>query len=174
MNKKIMWGVVAILVIVVFAFYFSNYKEATTPTDTSAWKTSKGNASGISFKYPATLGTTYINTVDWPPKIQVQNTAFKCAPAGTETAQAGQTTKETIDGRDYCVTKETEGAAGSIYTQYAYGTELQNKMVFFTFTLRSVQCANYPDPQKTACENERATFMIDPVIDQIVQTVTSQ
>ncbi len=64
------------------------------------------------------------------------------------------------------------GAAGSIYTQYSYVTATDNnKLLNLSFTLRFVQCANYEDPQKTACEKGRGTFDIDSIIDRIVGSI---
>ncbi|HEV7702429.1 MAG TPA: hypothetical protein VGO63_03265 [Candidatus Paceibacterota bacterium] len=143
----------------------------TTTTDTNTWRTFSDTAEKITFKYPESLGTTYINPVDWPPKLETKNAPLTCVEAGQETARAGQTSKQTINGKAYCITKISEGAAGSTYTQYAYATQIQNKTFFLTFSLRSVQCANYDNPQKTACEKERATFSIDSIIDKIAGTI---
>lgn len=139
--------------------------------DISAWKTFTDPANNFSFKYPEKLSTTFISTVDWPPKVQIQNGSFTCTPAGSEIARAGQTSLKVIDGKNYCVTIETEGAAGSIYSNYAYETAMLGKLYFFTFSLRYVQCANYPEPNKTACEKERTEFTIDPIISQVIQSV---
>ncbi len=128
-------------------------------------------ANKITFKYPEKLSTSYISTTDWPPKVQIENGPFVCTDAGEETSQAGATVERTIGGKQYCVTTVSEGAAGSMYSQYAYATELQGKVYFLTFTLRFVQCGNYSDPQKTACEKERASFNIDPIINEIVKTI---
>jgi hypothetical protein len=147
----------------------------------SGWKTFTDTKAGISFQYPETLPIEYIHVVDWPPQIQIINEPFVCTEGGSEVLSAGQTLKRVINQRDYCVTKESEGAAGSIYTLYAYATPIDltslpnegNKTIIFTFSLRMVQCANYDDPQKTACENERALFNIDPIVDQIVKSLKS-
>jgi hypothetical protein len=142
------------------------------------WKTSVDAKSGISFQYPESLPTEYIHGVDWPPQIAVSNSSFSCAEGGSEIMQAGITSKETINGRVYCVTKESEGAAGSVYTKYAYATSIDlsnppaegSATATLAFTLRSVQCANYDDPKKTACENERASFSADSLADQIMKS----
>lgn len=142
--------------------------------DTSGWKTFSDSANKISFKYPAGIDTQFISVVDWPPKVQITDGPFTCTEAGTETGQAGQTSRQTIDGRDYCVTRESEGAAGSTYTQYAYATklpQLPNKTVIFTFSLRFVQCDNYDEPQKTSCKEERASFDIGPVVGAMARSV---
>jgi len=145
----------------------------------SGWKTYTDTTTGISFQYPETLSTTYIHAFDWPPKIAVLNQPFVCTEGGSEIMTAGQTLKQVINGRNYCVTKESEGAAGSIYIQYAYATSADlnnlpqegNSTIILTFSTRMVQCGNYDDPQKTTCETERASFNIDPIIDQIVKSL---
>ena len=148
---------------------------AACPGDGNTWQTYSDNEEGISFEYPATLGTTYINTVDWPPLVSLNRGPFTCTEAGTETSRAGETKKQTINGRIYCVTKVTEGAAGSTYTQYAYAfvdDRIGEGLVpTLTFSLRFVQCANYDGAQKTACENERAAFDINSILDRMAQSL---
>ncbi len=105
------------------------------------------------------LTTKYINAVDWPPQVQVVAGPFSC------------TEPKVIAGRTYCVTKVSEGAAGSTYTQYAYALALGGQVKTFTFTLRFSQCANYDEPQKSECEAERASFDPDQWIDKIVENL---
>ncbi len=134
------------------------------------WKTATDSA-GNSFLYPASLGTTYVQTVDWPPQLQLLNQAYSCLTAGTSTAPGGQTAAVAINGRAYCQTKEVEGAAGSIYTQYAFAFARDAKTAILTFTIREPQCVNYDDPQKTACENEENNFSINNTVDQMAQSL---
>lgn len=143
---------------------------AACPTDN--WKTSTDPVTGSSLRYPETIPTTYIHTVDWPPKLQLVEGPFTCIQAGQEIDRAGKTESRVINGKDYCVTTLTEGAAGSTYTQYAYATQIGGKVAVLTFTLRQASsCSNYDDPQKSECEAERATFTIDPIIGQIIETI---
>ncbi len=130
-------------------------------------------ATGISFSYPEKLPAQYIYTIDWPPKVQLINQPFSCTPAGSETGRAGKTESLTINGHPYCVTKVTEGAAGSIYTQYAYAFPYNSQTVILTFSLRFVQCGNYSGIESAACQTERASFNIDTSIDSIVQSIKS-
>ncbi len=123
------------------------------------------------FQYPETLLTTYINTQDWPPQVQVLNEPFTCTEAGEETARAGKTEKRLVDDREYCRTSIVEGAAGSIYTQYAYAFPKDGKTIIFTFSFQAVQCANYDNLQKTACENERSAFDLDSVVDRMARSI---
>jgi hypothetical protein len=96
---------------------------------------------------------------------------FHCVEAGSETASGGQTKKQVINMHVYCITKETQGAAGSIYSQYAYAAQKDGKVVIFTFSMRESQCANYDDAEKLACETERNAFSIDNVLDRIAGSV---
>jgi hypothetical protein len=113
----------------------------------------------VSFRYPAQIPTTYIHSVDWPPKVAVSEGIPTCAEPFV------------INEYKYCVTTTGEGAAGSTYIDYAYAREKDGKTLTLSFTLREVQCANYDDPQKTACEQERERFSPDDLADHILQTV---
>lgn len=135
------------------------------------WKTFSDEERGISFQYPDQLTAKYIKAFDWPPQIQVFDSPFSCVEVGAETEQAGKTEKRMVDNRDYCVTAKVEGAAGSSYTQYAYATELEGKIVIFSFSLRAPQCANYGDPEKIECEGERETFDLDSVVNRMAESV---
>ena len=138
------------------------------------WKSMTDSKTGITFQYPETLLTTYLHTQDWPPQIQVLSEPYRCAEAGSETTRAGKTEKRLVDNREYCRTSIVEGAAGSIYTQYAYAFPKDGKTIIFTFSLRAVQCANYDDPQKTDCENERSAFDLDSTVDRMARSITQQ
>jgi len=130
---------------------------------TAGWKTYSG--AGFSFQYPDPFPAKYISlttTGSDEPKVTVTTGALSCT---------GGSTQRTIDGKIYCVSETTEGAAGSIYHTYTYATVSGAQMLRGTFTLRFVQCANYPEPQKTECETERTTFNIDSYVDRIADSV---
>ena len=135
------------------------------------WKTFNNDKQAVTFQYPDQLAADYIHSVDWPPQIAVNNGPFSCVEGGSEIAQVGKTQKIAIGDHEYCLAKESEGAAGSVYTQYAYSFPENGKVLTFIFALRFVQCANYDDPQKTQCEEERRTFNIDSIIDRMAQSV---
>ncbi|MES2315835.1 MAG: hypothetical protein V4486_03865 [Patescibacteria group bacterium] len=146
----------------------SNTPTSPTPPDTSSWKST--TSSGVTFKYPETLNTTYMHALDWPPQVQVIEGPFVCTNAGDEAARAGVTQQKTINGHSYCVTTVTEGAAGSTYTQYAYAAQRASKTLYFTFTIQATQCGNYSEPQMSACAKERSSFNIDQIMDQVITT----
>lgn len=145
---------------------------ATSTGVNTGWKTLTDRKTGVTFQYPDKLTTTYITASDWPPTVQVQTVPFTCTNAGTETGRAGKTETRMVDNRSYCVTTSSEGAAGSIYNQYAYAFQKGSRTVILTFTVRMVQCGNFDEPQKTACENEREAFDLDGTVDRIAQTLT--
>ena len=149
-----------------------NTSASSTDTSISGWKTFTDNSTGVSFQYPEKLGTTYIDASDWPPKVQVMSGSFSCTTAGNTGDRAGQTMEKTINGTQYCVTTVSEGAAGSIYNQYAYAFEKAGEMAILTFTLRLPQCANYPEPKMSECNAERQSFNIDTIVDSIAKSLT--
>ncbi len=116
--------------------------------------------SAVEFQYP-NLTTKYISGQVWPPKVSVQAGNVNC-PAASSTI---------ISGQVFCTSASSEGAAGSIYTNYMYSSEIQNKDVTFQFTLRFVQCGNYNGQEKTECEAERTNFLPDALLIPILQSL---
>ena len=45
------------------------------------------------------------------------------------------TAERKINGRTYCVTEISDGAAGHIYTQYTYAFSKNNNVISLSFTL---------------------------------------
>ncbi|HEU4677419.1 MAG TPA: hypothetical protein VFS75_01720 [Candidatus Paceibacterota bacterium] len=144
---------------------------AVTPVVPTGWKTADATSSNATFSYPESFGTTYVEAYDWPPVLTIENQSYSCTEAGSPDASGGRTEKRIIDGKEYCVTTEMGGAAGSVYSQYAYATDLAGKEAILTFTVRSPQCGNYEEPQKSECANEEATFDLDSLIGDIMQTI---
>lgn len=135
------------------------------------WETQQDAGQGITFSYPARLSLEYIHPVQWPPRIEVLNQEFSCKQGGSAIMEGGQVTQKQTNGETYCVTTQQEGAAGSVYSTYAYSWGKNHKTVTITFTLRSVQCANYDESRKIACEQEQASFNVDTLATSILQSV---
>ena len=169
--------IVVVLLLVGLGIFFSRTASDQEPTPikpdvTAGWKTSSDEVTGVSFRYPEQgFSTSYITTVDWPPQVVLRDEPFVCTQAGSEIMQNGKTEKYMIGDREYCVTKESEGAAGSIYTNYTYATAKGDKTLVMTFSLRATQCGNYDQPKQSACENERAAFDPDAVSGEIMESV---
>lgn len=164
-TRNILIALAVIIVIVAAAFAFRP-KESH-----EGWLSYTDPDSGAIVSYPESFGTTYIHPIDWPPRVRVLDERFSCAQAGTETARAGKTEQRKINERDYCVTTLTEGAAGSVYTQYAYGFAKGKKTTMLTFTTRMPQCLNYDEPKRSECQSERTSFNLDALIDGVAQAI---
>ncbi|HLP43786.1 MAG TPA: hypothetical protein VK145_00735 [Candidatus Nanoarchaeia archaeon] len=140
--------------------------------DTDVWNTKTDAEHGVSFEYPNNISTQFVLAVDWPPRVIVSDKAYSCLEAGGPTDPAGQTRKEQgSSGREYCVSQVSEGAAGSIYTQYAYGFSFEEKTAIFIFTIRTPQCLNYDEPNATACAGEQKEFMPVNQVDRMAATL---
>ena len=126
---------------------------------------------GLSFQYPEMLGTEYISAQTWPAKVELINKAFECTETGSEIKAGGQTVKKMITDKEYCITKASEGAAGSIYITYNYAVAMAEQTLNLNLVLREVQCANYDEPKKAACEIEQSSFDIDSLMDKMVRSV---
>ncbi|MFA6536215.1 MAG: hypothetical protein WC250_03455 [Candidatus Paceibacterota bacterium] len=138
--------------------------------ETKGWTTFTDPAGAYSFKYPADWPTDYVATVDWPPKVNFISGPFTCTEGGSQIARAGETVKKLIAGREYCITKEVEGAAGTMYIQYVYATEFGDRTAYFTWTMRQPQCLNYDQPRQGECLDEENAFDPDSLMSQIVGT----
>lgn len=141
-----------------------------TESNNDLWTTIT-TGGGITFQYPKEILAEHISEAKWPPKLIIEDRSFICNPSGNEIQQGGQTEQRLVDNRVYCITKESEGAAGSIYTTYTYEFPKDHQTGVITFTLRFVQCQNYDDPKASECESERSTFDIDGTVDRIVQSI---
>lgn len=144
----------------------------TNTSPIAGWQTYTGDEA--TFQYPETVGTSYISETDWPPQIQVIDESFSCTEAGDQYARGGRTERRVIGGQEYCVTAAAEGAAGSMYIQYAYAFPRNDGTAILTFSLRFVQCANYDGAEQQSCERERDAFGIDSIVHQIQETVVIQ
>lgn len=123
----------------------------------------------------------YDNENEWPPKYDLLDQVFSCPDAvatssptlvGSPIFYGGRAVQKTIHGRTYCITASSEGAAGSTYTTYSYAsasTVDASRTTRIWFTLRAVQCGNYNEPEKTACEMERAAFNVDLIVDRLAK-----
>jgi hypothetical protein len=138
----------------------------------AGWQTFSDPTTGVSFQYPASLGTTYLNAATWPPTARVLNEAFSCSASGSVTAPGGETMPQTINGHQYCVTRVTQGAAGNLFTSYSYAFPKANETAVLSFGLSTAQCGVFVEPQRSDCLNEQAAFDVGALADQMAQTLT--
>jgi len=136
------------------------------------WKTFIDEKQGIEFKYPEKLLADYVSALEWPPKVTLATGTFSCVETLGASSLPARTLKRTVDNRVYCLEAMSEGAAGSVYTNYTYTTQKDDKVITVKFILRYPQCDNYDDPAKTNCKNERTSFDLDGIINRIVVSIT--
>jgi len=130
------------------------------------------NDQGMSFAYPEALGTQYVRSAEWPPRVEILQGEYECAIDSTSSSTPALPTEErSIDGRSYCVTRSGEGAAGSTYITYEYKTNQKDAVLRTTFTLRFVQCENYDEPNRSACKTEQGTYDVDALAVSIIKSV---
>ncbi len=176
-------GALIVIFILVFLFYKSIIfqeespkplvKENNIEDDNSLWITTT-TENDITFQYPQEILADYISGVEWPPELRVEDKLFVCNQSGDEVQLGGQTELRLVDSRSYCVTKESEGAAGSTYTSYTYEFPQDNQTGAITFTLRFVECQNYDEPKASECESEQSALDIDGIVDRIVKSIKSK
>ncbi len=163
-------GIILVAILVLVGFYSGKqafFKDSIIPLN---WKTFADSKAGISFKYPEPLGTKYIQSQEWPPKAEISSEAFACKSGGKEIMEGGMTKEETIAGTRFCITKMSEGAAGSIYTTYTYAMAFGTATARFSFVLRFPQCYNYDKSAETECLLEEKNFDINSLVGQIVES----
>lgn len=77
----------------------------------------------------------------------------------------------TSDRAQYCLETASEGAAGSVYTEYSFYTLFSGDLIVIKFTAQYPQCYNYDDPEKTDCLAERESFSPQDIADEILATL---
>lgn len=101
------------------------------------------------------------------PKLEswVENGEIECNETPLESSLPLRVNKKEINGQKYCVIASSEGAAGSVYTQYAYTTVTDGQVYSIIFLARYVNCSNYPDQKWQECEAERESLNLDNLVD---------
>ena len=173
-----LWALFIATVLIGSWFFYAHEEQASVlPTPSgetglpAGWAEHTDEASGVAFDYPVDIDGSYLRSTDWPPSLQVLSQSYSCNPAGAITERAGITEERTVNGLPFCVTRSSEGAAGTTYTMYAYAFPYANDTAVFTFGMRFPQCANYDKPERVACEKEQAAFMPDELMLSIYKTI---
>jgi len=137
------------------------------------WQNRKDNKSGISFKYPATLGSQYVTAREWPPSVTLSKDTYKCEiNTSAKNASATTTHEESYNNTTYCVSEEREGAAGSTYVQYFITFPKNGSLVALGFNVQLPQCMNYDGAEQSACQAAQKAFAVLELVDGIGATMT--
>lgn len=128
---------------------------------------------GRAFSYPDPFPGRYVRAVEWPPQVEILARDYSCvveAPPATDGPFA-VVEKHTFGGAEYCVGIRSEGAAGSTYTSYEYTTAYEGGVARISFTLRTPQCLNYDEPERSACSAEQSAFSADDFANRITRSI---
>ncbi len=70
----------------------------------------------------------------------------------------------------FCESRENEGAAGNRYAVYTYATPVGGQVLVFEFTVHSVVCENFEDPEKqcVSFDEARDTAIFAGILSRIV------
>lgn len=140
-----------------------------TPPGTSVLPPLRPGEHRVSFVY-APVKTEYVG-VQWPPSVRVSDETYSCQEVDSASTGMARTTKKIINGRSYCVTTQSEGAAGTVYTEYTYVSPLDQKTVTIQFTVSQVRCENYDDPQRALCQDTQSAFNPDALAQMMIGSV---
>jgi len=155
--KKVILLILSIIIISGLFYYYFNKKEE--PKE-------------IVFEEIKPIDTKYISEQLWPPVITISEVSeFVCNETPKESSLSQRVYRENINGQEYCISASSEGAAGSVYTEYSYSTIKFNKLITLDFTLRFNQCYNYEEDKIPECVNEREVFNPSNLVNEIISNV---
>lgn len=163
--------VILVLILAIVAIVFIKEPKSNLPIDSSFEYEKTFSENGRSFNYPENFGTKYISVVEWPPILSISTDGYSCVPSGSMIEASGLVEAVSANGNNYCLTRSSEGAAGSVYTKYSYSRDAGVETQTLSFTLRSVQCGNYDQPEQKTCQTERDGFDPLVIIDAIFGTL---
>ncbi|MFH0834066.1 MAG: hypothetical protein V2A63_01600 [Patescibacteria group bacterium] len=117
----------------------------------------------FSFKYPADFGSEFITPVDWPPVVDSKDGVFVCA---------GEI--RVVGAQELCRLETSEGAAGSIYSNFHFSEKSGDKILILDFSIREPQCPNYPEPKMSQCTADQKNLNLDQIVSKIFTSFSSK
>lgn len=118
------------------------------------------------------LDTEYISLRDWD--VHIVDSAgekpphpIRLDPQG-EVECADEYSRQESEDWTYCLKESSEGAAGTIYKEYAYTTIKDHRIITVSFTLAQPQCGNYGEAERAACQEEYKNFEQQELADQVI------
>lgn len=109
------------------------------------------------------------------PRLEswVENGAIKCSETPPESSLPLRMIKKEINSKTYCVGASSEGAAGSVYTEYSYTTVIGDNVYLIKFVARYVNCDNYPEEESIKCTKERENFDLNALVSQEIERMVN-
>jgi hypothetical protein len=130
----------------------------------------------LSYIIPEEFSFKYVSFQDWKVSIFdnysdnffVVDGEIACEETSPESSFPVRAIKKDINGQLYCIKASSEGAAGSVYTKYAYSTVEDDKIVVVSFIARYPRCTNYSEIQRNECQRERESMDLDQIIFDVI------
>lgn len=123
------------------------------------------------FRHPEKIGGEYHTATTWPPTVRISDEPFSCSEGGDLATSGGKTERRMIGGHEYCVTELHEGAAGSVFIDYAYAFAHGEKTAVMSFGVSFPRCENFDASEQAACSAEQAAFEPDVVVDRMAESL---
>jgi len=112
------------------------------------------------------LPEPYISAQDnWPPIIENSSVGYTCS---NSTSAMSTTISRMVNGRTFCVTTMSEGAAGSTFKTMTYVVANGTGIKSTNFTLRYVNCGAYEEPQLSECNSAKSGFNLDDIVESLI------
>jgi len=155
--------------------------EVQAPEEISNWQTYNGD--GFKFKYPEVFGANVWRPTFWPPKavafLPVQDIVGAGCPNLVTNAESRQLSDITLSGNKFSLYTGSGVGAGSLYSNYCYITEKNQKYYAIEFEIRSHtgcyngECGAYCETQnEQECRNFDLKRDVESVIQKIVSTLS--
>lgn len=125
--------------------------------------------SNLNFKVPDTSNFQYASFRDWQFDVLPFDVSMElsCEVTDATTSQNLRRSRVSINDITYCVEASSEGAAGSVYTEYKYTRILGDNLVNVRFTVQYPNCQNYSEIESLACSQEREGMNVDVLVNNL-------
>jgi hypothetical protein len=171
MGKNI-WFLVPVLLLFLSVSYLFSLREVPeeAPSEHLGWIESTATPQGIVFSYPRELEGSYYFAAEWPPIVERVVNEYSCSNVEGTDGPVSFVEERSIDGKLYCISERSEGAAGSRYTTYEYSTDRGDAVMRTVFTIRFPQCLNYDNARQEECEAEQSSFDPDDLAKELIDS----
>jgi hypothetical protein len=136
-------------------------------------------AGDISYTIPA-VTANYMTFSNWQVNViddkeilleRVLDDQLVCVETESTSSLSSRVSRIYTSSAEYCLEANSEGAAGSVYTDYSYYTLFDGNLVLIQFTVQYPQCVNYDGNEQEECATERENFNLDDIVDEVRSSI---
>jgi hypothetical protein len=136
-------------------------------------------AGDISYTIPA-VTANYMTFSNWQVNViddkeilleRVLDDQLVCVETESTSSLSSRVSRIYTSSAEYCLEANSEGAAGSVYTDYSYYTLFDDNLVLIQFTVQYPQCVNYDGNEQEECATERENFNLDDIVDEVRSSI---